>query len=278
MSKNSRIRQILVLGCASLVTALALAVVAELVGVTTAIVVLVFIMWISVWRITRSNRKETATLKSQLQAARSNTDAIVEQLCEVLGMRDSVRDRELERLSRMASILVRQMRIPTEQAALVDQAAALRDIGKRGVAQSVLLKEEDFTEQDWKEMKRHPEIGYRILSEVTFFRELSEVVRCHHERYDGQGYPRGVSGEKIPVAARILCVLDAYVAMTSERPYRKTRTHEDAMQEILRHAGTQFDPVVVRALADAERRGLFGEGREFVSALDDRDARVASEV
>src|SRR5947208_12631751 len=96
------------------------------------------------------------------------------------------------------------MRVPTEQAAIVDQAAALRDVGKRGVAESVLLKEEDFTEQDWREMKRHPEIGYRMLSEVSFFRELAEVVRCHHERYDGQGYPRGVSGEKIPIAARIL--------------------------------------------------------------------------
>jgi HD-GYP domain-containing protein (c-di-GMP phosphodiesterase class II) len=278
MSNNGRLRRILVLGCASLVTALALSLVAALVSTTTAIVALVFIMWLSVWGIVRTNRKETMSLKTQLQAARSNTEAIVERLCEALGMRDTVRDRELERLSRLASILVRQMRVPTEQAALIDQAAALRDIGKRGVARSVLLKEEDFTEQDWKEMRRHPEIGYRILSEVGFFRDLAEVVRCHHERYDGQGYPRGVSGEEIPIAARILSVLDAYVAMTSERPYRKTRTHEDAMQEILRHAGTQFDPVVVRAMAEAERRGLLGEGRETVSVLDERGARVASEV
>jgi len=247
-------------------------------GKTTAIIVLVVIMWLSVWRIVGNNRKEAASVKAQLEASRANTDAIFERLCGALGMRDTVRDRELERLSWLASILVRQMRVPTEQAAIVDQAAALRDVGKRGVAESVLLKEEDFTEQDWREMKRHPEIGYRMLSEVSFFRELAEVVRCHHERYDGQGYPRGVSGEKIPIGARILSVLDAYVAMTSERPYRKTRTHEDAMQEILRHAGTQFDPVVVRALAEAERRGLFGEGRENVSAIEEREARVASEV
>jgi len=245
---------------------------------TTAIVVLVLIMWLSVWRIVGNNRKEATSVKAELEASRANTNAIIERLCGALGMRDTVRDRELERLSRLASILVRQMRIPTEQAAVVDQAAALRDVGKRGVAESVLLKEEDFTEQDWEEMKRHPEIGYRMLSEVTFFRELAEVVRCHHERYDGQGYPRGVSGEKIPIAARILSVLDAYVAMTSKRPYRKTRTHEDAMQEILRHAGTQFDPAVVRALAEAERRGLFGEGRENGGRLDDRESRVASEV
>ena len=278
MSKNGRLRRILILSGASLATALALSLIAMVASATTAIIVLVSIMWLSVWRIVRNNRNEAASLKSQLEASRLNTDAIIERLCGALGMRDTVRDRELERLSWLASILVRQMRVPTEQAAIVDQAAALRDVGKRGVAESVLLKEEDFTEQDWREMKRHPEIGYQMLSEVSFFRELAEVVRCHHERYDGQGYPRGVSGEKIPIAARILSVLDAYVAMTSERPYRKTRTHEDAMQEILRHAGTQFDPVVVRALAEAERRGLFGEGRENVSAIEEREARVASEV
>jgi len=278
MLKNGRLRRILILSGAALATALVLSLIALVTKPTTAIIVLVAIMWLSVWRIVRNNRHEAASLKTQLEASRSNTDAIIERLCGVLGMRDTVRDRELERLSRLASILVRQMRIPTEQAAIVDQAAALRDVGKRGVAQSVLLKEEDFTEQDWLEMKRHPEIGYQMLSEVSFFGELAEVVRCHHERYDGQGYPRGVSGEKIPIAARILSVLDAYVAMTSERPYRKTRTHEDAMQEILRQAGTQFDPVVVRALAEAERRGLFGAGRENGSAFDEREARVASEV
>ena len=278
MSKNGRLRRILILSGAALATALALTLIALITKPTTAIIVLVVIMWLSVWRIVGNNRKEAASVKAQLEASRANTDAIFERLCGALGMRDTVRDRELERLSWLASILVRQMRVPTEQAAIVDQAAALRDVGKRGVAESVLLKEEDFTEQDWREMKRHPEIGYRMLSEVSFFRELAEVVRCHHERYDGQGYPRGVSGEKIPIGARILSVLDAYVAMTSERPYRKTRTHEDAMQEILRQAGTQFDPVVVRALAEAERRGLFGEGRENVSAIEEREARVASEV
>ena len=278
MSKIVTLRRILILSGASLATALALSLIAVIASSTTAIVVLVLIMWLSVWRIVGNNRKEASSLKAELEASRANTNAIIERLCGVLGMRDAVRERELERLSLLASILVRQMRIPTEQAALVDQAAALRDVGKRGVAQSVLLKEEDFTEQDWQEMKRHPEIGYQMLSEVSFFRELAEVVRCHHERYDGQGYPRGVSGENIPIAARILSVLDAYVAMTSERPYRKTRTHEDAMQEVLRHAGTQFDPVVVRALAEAERRGLFGEGRENGGRPDERESRVASEV
>ncbi len=279
MSSSKRtIRRILILGCASLVTALLLTAIAVLLNATSAIIGLVVIMWLAVWRMTASNRKEIESTKAHLETSRASHEAIIERLCGALGMRDSVADRESQRLSQLASILVRQMRIPTEQVGLIDQAAALRDVGKRGVAQSVLLKEEDFTEEDWAEMRRHPEIGYEILRESKFLSGVADVVRCHHERFDGQGYPRGVAGEKIPIAARILSVLDAYVAMTSKRPYRKTRSHEDAMQEVLRHAGTQFDPEVVRAFFEAERRGLFGSGRDDIGPTGEAQSRVTSEV
>ena len=258
MNASSTLRRVLVLGSASLGTALALAVVAELLSPMTAVVLLVGIMWLAVWRIAGANRRELVQIKRRLDSSRQRYEAIIERLCDAVGMRDSLKDEESQRLSRLASVLVRQMRVPTEQVKLVEQAAALRDVGKQGVAQSVLLKEEDFTEQDWAEMKRHPEIGYQILREISFMGDVAEVVRCHHERYDGQGYPRGVSGDQIPLAARILGVVDAYVAMTSKRPYRRTRSHEDAMQEVLRNAGTQFDPEVVRAFMEADRRGLLG--------------------
>lgn len=275
---SNAFRRVAVLGCACFATALLLTALAVVVNTTTAIVALVVIMWLSVWRMTASNRREAAKMKAQLEASRSNYEAIIERLCGALGLRDNIADRESQRLARLAAILVRQMRVPTEQAALVEQAAALRDVGKRGVAHSVVLKEEDFTEEDWAEMKRHPEIGYQILRESSSLRDLAEVVRCHHERYDGQGYPRGIAGQNIPIAARILSVLDAYVAMTSSRPYRKTRPHEDAMQEVLRHAGTQFDPEVVRAFFDAERRGLLGADREQAPRAGETQSRVASEV
>lgn len=273
---NRTLRRILILGCASLATALALTGVAVVMNGTTAIIALVVIMWLAVWRIAGGNRKELSAMKARQKAAHASYEAIIERLCGALGMRDSVKDRESRRLSYLASILVRQMRIPTEQVTVVEQAAALRDVGKRGVAHSVLLKEEDFTEQDWAEMRRHPEFGYQVLREISFLREVADVVRCHHERWDGQGYPHGVAGDRIPQAARILSVLDAYVAMTSQRPYRKTRSHEDAMQEILRHAGTQFDPEVVRAFLEADGRGLFGNGRE--EAVRGAPTHVASEV
>jgi len=272
---NPTARRILVLGSASLATALVLTAVAALVSAATAIIILVGIMWLAVWRIAGANRRERASLKKHLDRSRARYETIIENLCAAVGMRDSLKDEESQRLSRLASVLVRQMRVPTEQVKVVEQAAALRDVGKQGVAQSVLLKEEDFTEKDWAEMKRHPEIGYEILREISFLAEVADVVRCHHERFDGRGYPRGVAGDSIPLAARILAVLDAYVAMTSQRPYRKTRSHEDAIQEILRNAGTQFDPAIVRAFTEADRRGLFANGR---TARVEPQVSVVSEV
>jgi HD-GYP domain-containing protein (c-di-GMP phosphodiesterase class II) len=272
---NPTTRRILIVGSASLATALGLTAVAALVSTTTAIIILVAIMWLAVWRIAGANRRELASLKRRFDSSRARYETIIDRLCGAVGMRDSLLDEESQRLSRLASVLVRQMRVPTEQVKLVEQAAALRDVGKQGVAQSVLLKEDDFTEQDWAEMKRHPEIGYEILREISFLAEVADVVRCHHERFDGQGYPRGVAGDSIPLAARILAVLDAYVAMTSQRPYRKTRSHEDAIQEILRNAGTQFDPEIVRAFTEADRRGLFANGR---TARVEPQVSVASEV
>ena len=277
MSKQAKsLRRIAVLGLGSIATALALTGVAILAGATAAILALVAIMWLATFRIAGSNRKELASLRQQRDISRASYEAVIERLCGAVGIRDEINDRETKRLAHLASVLVRQMRVPTEQVKVVEQAAALRDVGKQGVAQRVLDKHEAFDEGDWAEMKRHPEIGYQILREISFLSEVADVIRAHHERYDGQGYPHRLRGDNIPVAARILSVLDAFVAMTSSRPYRKTRTHEDAIQEILRNAGTQFDPEVVRAFIDVQRRGLFSN-----NALQPARAtapRVPSEV
>jgi HD-GYP domain-containing protein (c-di-GMP phosphodiesterase class II) len=274
--KSNNARRIAVLVLASLATALILSAAAYVVSATTAILALVAIMWLATFRIAAGNRKELASLRAEHQTSRASYQAVVERLCGAVGIRDEFTDRETQRLSRLASILVRQMRVPTEQVKLVEQAAALRDVGKRDIAQSVLDKREEFNEDDWAEMRRHPETGYQILREIDFLSEVAEVIRAHHERWDGQGYPHRVRGEAIPVGARILSVLDAYVAMTSSRPYRKTRTHEDAVQEVLRNAGTQFDPEVVRAFADAERRGLITSSAPELARV--ADPRVPSEV
>jgi HD-GYP domain-containing protein (c-di-GMP phosphodiesterase class II) len=277
MSKPTKpLRRIAVLGLGSIATALALSALAYIISPTSAILALVTIMWLATFRIAGSNRKDLAALREQSRTSRAGYEAVIERLCGAVGIHDEINDRETQRLSRLASILVRQMRVPTEQVKIVEQAAALRDVGKQGVAQQVLDKREAFDERDWAEMKRHPEIGYQMLKEVSFLSEVADVVRAHHERYDGQGYPHRLRGESIPIGARILSVLEAFVAMTSSRSYRKTRTPEDAMQEILRNAGTQFDPEVVRAFSDVERRGLLSSRAPEPTRV--ADPRVPSEV
>ncbi len=128
-------------------------------------------------------------------------------------------------------------------------AAHLHDIGKIGVSDAVLGKPGKLTKAEMKEIQSHSRIGYNILSRIPMLREISEIVLHHHERFDGKGYPRGLFGEKIPLESRIIGVADAFDAMTSDRPYRKGMSLEDAVGEISRHKGAQFCPLVVNSFS-----------------------------
>lgn len=122
----------------------------------------------------------------------------------------------------------------------------LHDIGKIAIEEGILNKLGKPTEQEWVEIKRHPEIGYRILSSSHETLELAECILSHHERWDGTGYPKGLKGEAIPRIARIIAIADSYDAMTNERPYRKSLREEIVMEEIINNAGVQFDPEISR--------------------------------
>lgn len=139
--------------------------------------------------------------------------------------------------------------------------ALLHDIGKISIQKTILLKPGPLTDVEWNEIKRHPEIGYNILKDVPFMAEAAEIVWNHQEHYDGSGYPRRLSGKSIPLGARIFTLVDAIDAMTSERPYRKRLSFEDARVEILRLSGIQFDPQVVDVFIVEE--GIFREMRLF---------------
>ena len=127
----------------------------------------------------------------------------------------------------------------------IQRAALLHDVGKIGVTDFILHKPGPLSPEEWKEMRRHPDIGYEMLKEVSFLNGPAAVVRAHHERFDGKGYPRGLKGTEIPLGARIFAVADTFDAMTSDRPYRRALPPETAREEILRNGGTQFDPEVV---------------------------------
>ncbi|HYE83390.1 MAG TPA: HD domain-containing phosphohydrolase [Clostridia bacterium] len=126
----------------------------------------------------------------------------------------------------------------------------LHDIGKIAIDDKILNKPGKLSMEEWNEIKRHPEIGYRILSSVNDMAEMAEFVLAHHERWDGKGYPKGLKGEEIPLQARIITIADAYDAMTSERAYRKPLTEAAAKEELVKNAGIQFDPEIVRAFIE----------------------------
>lgn len=132
----------------------------------------------------------------------------------------------------------------------LEVGALLHDVGKLHVPRAILVKTGPLTRAEWGLMRAHPEAGERLLSSVRD-PDVLAIVRSHHERFDGRGYPDGAKGEEIPLAARIVAVADAYQAMVEDRPYRSSRTPADAVAELEANAGTQFDPACVRALAGA---------------------------
>ncbi|MEA4895547.1 MAG: diguanylate cyclase [Oscillospiraceae bacterium] len=151
-----------------------------------------------------------------------------------------------ERMAALAKKLGGILKLTDKEIDELELLSMLHDIGKIGVEDSILTKCGSLTEDEWREMRRHPEIGFRIASAAPELRHVAEYILCHHERWDGKGYPQGLFGEEIPVLSRILSVVDSYDAMTNDRVYRKAIPEEDARAEILNNAGTQFDPRIAK--------------------------------
>ncbi len=154
------------------------------------------------------------------------------------------------RVSEICEAIAAKMNFDKSEIHKIKVAGLMHDIGKIGIPDSILNKVEPLTEMEWKEIKSHSEVGYRILSSVNEFSELSEFVLAHHERWDGKGYPKGLRGAQIPIQARIIGIADAFDAMTSDRTYRRSLSVLEACEEIKQHAGTQFDPVIARIFLD----------------------------
>ncbi len=129
----------------------------------------------------------------------------------------------------------------------IEYGALLHDIGKIGISDTILRKPSPLTKEEWEIMKTHPSIGYKILKDINFLGEASDIVLYHHERYDGTGYPHGLKGEEIPLSARIFAVADTIDSMTSDRVYRKALTWEVTAKELKELSGIQFDPIVIEA-------------------------------
>jgi len=162
----------------------------------------------------------------------------------------------LSEVADLARAVAVQMGLGPRETSAVVRAAELHDVGKIAIPDTILDKPGPLNEREWEYMERHTLLGERILAAAPALRGISEIVRASHERYDGNGYPDGVAGERIPLGARIIFVCDAFNSMTSERPYTERRTAREALSEIRRCAGSQFDPQVVVALGIVLDEGL----------------------
>ena len=149
-----------------------------------------------------------------------------------------------ERLIKLSRRIGDQMDLSEKNLVDLELLSILHDIGKIGIDDRILNKPGPLTHEEWAAMKKHPEIGYRIAMSASEFQSVAELILCHHERWDGKGYPQGLKGEEIPLQSRIIAIADAYDAMTEDRVYHKGITHEEALEEIKAKAGTQFDPVI----------------------------------
>ncbi len=154
------------------------------------------------------------------------------------------------RVTEYAINLGKHMNLSDQELSVIAKGALLHDIGKIGVPDHILLKPDKLTEEEWDLMRKHAEFGYALLNKIDFLEESARIVHTHHERYDGQGYPAGLSGDGIPLGARIFSVVDALDAMTSRRTYRKAISFEDAVQRITEASGSQFDPEVVEVFTE----------------------------
>lgn len=171
-------------------------------------------------------------------------------LTAALDLRDSETMGHSDRVSKYTLAIAAEMGLQTpEFTRMATWGALLHDIGKLGIRDAVLLKPGPLTAEEWAHMKEHPTLGAGMLSQIPFLSPAIETVLNHHEHWDGKGYPGGAKGPEIPLSARVFAVADALDAMTSDRPYRKALSHEQAMAAILRERGGQFCPDCVDALA-----------------------------
>ncbi|HOW28367.1 MAG TPA: GAF domain-containing protein [Elusimicrobiota bacterium] len=187
---------------------------------------------------------ENFDLRESLQAFYME---MVQTLAGALAAKDSGTHAHADRARRYARGVATELHLPEQIITYVEYAALMHDIGKIGVEDAILKKEGKLTSEEYSAMKRHPEIGSKILAPVAFLAPVASLVLYHQEWYNGQGYPEGLRGEEIPLGSRIVSIIDAWDAMTSDRPYRKALNRTEAVAELKRGAGSQFDPKVVEA-------------------------------
>ena len=191
--------------------------------------------------------EELSDAKEQLEKAYLES---IETLRYTVEAKDTYTKGHSDRVSEFACLIGKKMGLDDDELKKLKIGGLFHDIGKIGIPDSILLKESKLTNEEYSEIKHHPDIGAHILSNATIFKDIIPIVKHHHERYDGKGYPSNLKGEEIPLLARITAVADSFDAMSSRRTYRDNLELKVIMDEIEKNAGTQFDPKVAKVFLD----------------------------
>lgn len=179
--------------------------------------------------------------------------AFAEALVEVLDIREHETGDHSKRVACHTLVLARRFISDPHQLRHIYWGALLHDVGKIGVSDAILLKQEALNENEWQEMRTHPEKGHRIVAQIPGMKEAAEIILSHEERFDGSGYPRGLRGEQTCFGARLFALIDTLDAITSKRPYREANSFEQVRDEIVKMSGIQFDPLAVQAFLAEEK-------------------------
>ena len=177
-------------------------------------------------------------------------ETTLEGWAKTLELRDRETEGHSQRVTDLALRLAHKLDVREEDFVHIQRGAVLHDIGKMGVPDHILLKAGPLDDEEWRIMKKHPVFAFDMLSTIPFLKEAVDIPYCHHEKWDGTGYPRGLKKEKIPLAARIFAIVDVWDALRSDRPYREAWTDIDALEYIKDQSGLHFDPKVVNAFLE----------------------------
>ncbi|ACM20871.1 cyclic diguanylate phosphodiesterase [Geotalea daltonii FRC-32] len=193
--------------------------------------------------------------KLLIDVANANEETLIA-LVSALDLREHNTQMHSRRVREYALLIARQLGIDERRSVNIGFGALLHDVGKIAVPDHILLKQGRLTEDEWKEMRKHPEAGYGIIKKINFLKEAAEIAYTHHERFDGQGYPRGLRGEEIPYGARIFMVADVFDALSSTRSYHTASTYEECTKMIKEESGKHFDSKVVGAFLLIDRKQI----------------------
>ncbi len=214
-------------------------------------------------------RARTEMLRHAMEDLEHSYDVTLEALGDALDLKDSETEGHSKRVTAYTIALARAMGIAPAEIKVIARGAFLHDIGKMAIPDNILRKPGKLSADEQEMMREHCTRGYHMLRKIPFLAGAAEIVFCHQEHFDGSGYPNGLRGREIPIGARIFAIADTLDAITSDRPYRKSRSFDAAREEILRCSGTQFDPAVVEVFLKIPNE-LWQELRSEISGQNKR--------